>query len=606
MKSPKNMGIIQIDITNACAKSCSNCTRFCGHHKKPFFMNFDTFKRAVDSLLDFEGTIGIIGGEPTLHPEFERFVRYLESRLPKKKRKQSNRFIYPQNNYMAAIHDQEGEQIVAKNCGIGVTVYGAGLWSAVVPTYKKHYEAIHDVFKYMAVNDHSRAMYHQPALITRKELKIGDEAWLKLRENCWINQFWSASITPKGAFFCEIAAALDMLFDGPGGWPIEAGWWKREGDALNDQLHWCELCGLALNTFTRNANEELDDISPVIYEKLKAIGDPKLRTNHVNLLKIKDGIISHESKAPGELGAGGLHYTDSYFARFDSEKSVLFPKLFEGVILCEPGNSIEEIIASARENICQLDCLYILCGDAAAAVTLSERLRDDRRITVKDCHASRLGVEFNNIFKESDWENYIVVTSSKVLLADSFHDNLKNYILNPGTLHYIDFSQPCSRDTKYIKNADQLTSGFAAILNKEASSLRKIGFDGVANSETFQDIRNHWQRNKIVELSKNMDCNCPDNQIQNDLKYALYGVEDYSNGVVKQLAETMAELICVVDSDANKWGCDFHGKVIQKPEYLAAHRGEFDKVLIGSWIHYCEIKDKLFKLGFTVKEMTSV
>ena len=44
MKSPKDMKIIQIDITNACINRCSNCTRFCGHHTRPFFMDFETFK----------------------------------------------------------------------------------------------------------------------------------------------------------------------------------------------------------------------------------------------------------------------------------------------------------------------------------------------------------------------------------------------------------------------------------------------------------------------------------------------------------------------------------------------------------------------------------
>ena len=74
MRSPKDMGIIEIDITNACVHACANCTRFCGHHKKPFYMDFETFKKAVDSLKDYKGMIGIIGGEPTIHPEFERFV----------------------------------------------------------------------------------------------------------------------------------------------------------------------------------------------------------------------------------------------------------------------------------------------------------------------------------------------------------------------------------------------------------------------------------------------------------------------------------------------------------------------------------------------------
>lgn len=47
------MRTIQIDITNACTHQCSNCTRFCGHHRKPFFMDLETFQRAVDSLADF-------------------------------------------------------------------------------------------------------------------------------------------------------------------------------------------------------------------------------------------------------------------------------------------------------------------------------------------------------------------------------------------------------------------------------------------------------------------------------------------------------------------------------------------------------------------------
>ena len=40
MRSPQDMQIILIDITNACTERCSNCTRFCGNHKKPFFMTY--------------------------------------------------------------------------------------------------------------------------------------------------------------------------------------------------------------------------------------------------------------------------------------------------------------------------------------------------------------------------------------------------------------------------------------------------------------------------------------------------------------------------------------------------------------------------------------
>ena len=80
MKSPKDMKILQIDITNACVNRCSNCTRFCGHHRKPYFMDFATFKNAVDAYDGWDGMVGLIGGEPTLHPEFEKFCDYLKEK----------------------------------------------------------------------------------------------------------------------------------------------------------------------------------------------------------------------------------------------------------------------------------------------------------------------------------------------------------------------------------------------------------------------------------------------------------------------------------------------------------------------------------------------
>ena len=77
MRSPSEMRIIEIDITNACIHQCSNCTRFCGHHKTPYFMEWEMFKKSVDSLLEYGRCIGMMGGEPTLHPQFERFARYV-------------------------------------------------------------------------------------------------------------------------------------------------------------------------------------------------------------------------------------------------------------------------------------------------------------------------------------------------------------------------------------------------------------------------------------------------------------------------------------------------------------------------------------------------
>ena len=120
MRSPADMEFIQIDITNACNMRCSNCTRFCGNHEEVFFMDFDTFKRAVDSMDGFEGVTGIIGGEPTLHPEFERFAGYMREKYGKPAG--NDGLVYPQRDFIHAIHEREFDSEVLRNVPTGVNI----------------------------------------------------------------------------------------------------------------------------------------------------------------------------------------------------------------------------------------------------------------------------------------------------------------------------------------------------------------------------------------------------------------------------------------------------------------------------------------------------
>ena len=90
---------------------------------------------------------------------------------------------------------------------------GPGLWTSMVEPYYRHFELIQDIFSFQNLNDHQNASLHQPLLVSRKDLGISDEDWYPLRGRCWVQNSWSATITPKGAFFCEVAGALDMLLD---------------------------------------------------------------------------------------------------------------------------------------------------------------------------------------------------------------------------------------------------------------------------------------------------------------------------------------------------------------------------------------------------------
>lgn len=321
MRTPAEMQIITIDITNACDQRCSNCTRFCGNHKRPFFMDHETFCRAIDSMEGYEGLTSIIGGEPTLHPEFERFMLHVQKRFGKSESRR--RLIGTKDNYIRELLRREEESYTfheRDENSLPFRRFGPCIFTNAGQTYRKYYELIQDTFNVQFLNDHVNPSFHTPGLVSRRDLGIPDDQWLEIRNNCWLQNNWSATITPKGAFFCEVAGALDMLFDGPGGWEIEPGWWRRAPDQFGDQLQWCELCGFALDryTFARRSDEEIDDVSPTLYKMLEEAGSPRMKSGRVKLLDIKNGTVTEESKADGRLFTAAQRYIEHYEDRFDS------------------------------------------------------------------------------------------------------------------------------------------------------------------------------------------------------------------------------------------------------------------------------------------------
>jgi hypothetical protein len=168
----------------------------------------------------------------------------------------------------------------------------------------KWYEYSNDIYEtfeenLIHVNDHSQYTgKHQPLLVAIDEV-IPDAALREeLIDDCWVQRQWSASITPKGAFFCEVAASLDHLFDGPGGWPVEKDWWKRLPVDYGEQRDFaCNKCSAAIPTVVRDGQQifgpesdarggrelSVDTVSPGNLERLKAVGSPKIARGHYKL-----------------------------------------------------------------------------------------------------------------------------------------------------------------------------------------------------------------------------------------------------------------------------------------------------------------------------------
>jgi len=241
MKPIKDIKLIQIEVTNACINQCANCTRFVGHHKTPFFMNLATISKAIDSLEGFPGNIGLMGGEPTLHPKFKEICELFQMKIPDKRRREFWTSGYKWEEYKDIIHETFDEDLIS-------------------------------------FNDHSSADgKHQPMLVAIDEILDDKEEMWNIIDKCWVQDRWCASITPKGAFFCEVAAAMDHMFDGPGGWKVEKDWWKRTPEDMMDQVsRYCDKCGATVPIGETSDNATFDIISPKNVQRLKELKSPKV------------------------------------------------------------------------------------------------------------------------------------------------------------------------------------------------------------------------------------------------------------------------------------------------------------------------------------------
>lgn len=471
MRQIRDMSIMEIDITNACEHRCSNCTRFCGHHKKPFFMDFETFKRAVDSLEGFEGLISTIGGEPLLHPEYNRFSEYLRAVRGEHIPMNDGRCKAIVKDYLAFAKAQrwfEG----AMNRGQGYL-----LFTSMPGNYYNCYESVEDTVTDLWLNDHTNPSFHQPILVSRKDLGISDEEFEILRDNCWLQNFWSASITPKGAFFCEIAGTLDMLFNGPGGKKIEPGWWNLDISEFKDQFHWCDICGMALSTYSRNANEELDDASPTLLKKLEMIDSPKLKSKRVNVFDIKNTETKDNTSIGSDMGSVSANYLPENEKRVGNAADNLKPQqIFLGISVNSEAEikGLENRIKKYHSNVSGF-CVITLPDYISECKKNLENLVKNYKLISVDMVPQHIGGMANLMLSEMGRQEWLVIGEDCFTLPDRFAERVSAYFLNPGYLFVISH-----HNTKAI-----MISGIA-------STLKKAGYDRVQKCNSLEDMIRLW------------------------------------------------------------------------------------------------------------------
>lgn len=253
MRPIADNSVIQVDIAHGvCHLSCANCTRAIGHHRKPQFMSLDMIRTAIESLEGFEGQIGVMGGEPCLHPKFPEVLAIWREMVPRRKR---------------------------------------ALWTSGWK-WKEYRDDIFATFDEDLIhyNDHRQTTgRHQPLMIAIEEVVDDPELRKILIDNCPYQARWSASITPLGAYFCEIAGAAGAIFNIPG-YPIEKGWWRKTPEDFKDQVDtFCGKCSgaLPLPSYSDGRGGRdgptIDMVSPGNLERLKAVGSPKIARGHYKI-----------------------------------------------------------------------------------------------------------------------------------------------------------------------------------------------------------------------------------------------------------------------------------------------------------------------------------
>lgn len=228
MRSPFEMSIICIDITNKCDLACSNCTRLLENQDAFWDMTPENFRTAVRSLADFPGMIAVIGGNPPMHRNFREICEILVAEVPDKRR----RGLWTNNVFK---HGALAEETFG---GFNLNPHGD----------ERGVESLRHLRELGVGNYYSGHSSHSPLLTAVRDLFDEEEMWERI-SHCDINREWSASIVQnKGklrAYFCEVAAAFDLARGTDHGIEVTPGWWRKHVAEFEDQIaHFCPGCGI--------------------------------------------------------------------------------------------------------------------------------------------------------------------------------------------------------------------------------------------------------------------------------------------------------------------------------------------------------------------------
>lgn len=306
MKRPNvwRWGVLQIHLTRACDKSCFGCTQGSNLGGKTSMMTLEQFEQACQSLSGYFGVVGIFGGNPCLHPQFDRICEILREYVPRERRGLWSNNL---NGWGAVCRATFNPAVSNLNVHLDKRAYDEMRrdWPEAKP---------------FGLDSDSRHWSPYVAMIDLDELPFPDgtkrpnteaNRW-ELIGQCDVNQNWSAMICVfRGelrGYFCEIAAAQAILHqyepDYPDlGLPVTPQWWAQGMDAFEQQARFhCHGCGVPLRGFGElaigGATEQVSTLHESIYK-------PKKKDRPVQLIQLESELRSTEAPATHYMQKAG-------------------------------------------------------------------------------------------------------------------------------------------------------------------------------------------------------------------------------------------------------------------------------------------------------------
>jgi len=198
---------IEIDITYRCNLSCANCNRSIARAPENLDISIDTIAEFVQVSLQKKihwRRIRVLGGEPTLHPQFMEIIDLLRS--------------YRDNGFL---------------CSIEVVTNGYGSF-----VNRKLKELPDDFW----IENSRKETGYQPGFRPFSMAPVDDPDYSQacFKNGCEIISVCGMGLTPLGYYPCALAGGIDRIRGQHGG----RSNLPDSDDDMEDILEWaCRLCG---------------------------------------------------------------------------------------------------------------------------------------------------------------------------------------------------------------------------------------------------------------------------------------------------------------------------------------------------------------------------